>query len=95
MTNVEQFPLYHPSTKGSNGQGSYGVTMHKPTGPFHPHNKTALVCVTRGCIFRMLYQQADGRWSEVRTELESLNSSNDALTHASFCSHQGSRHASI
>ena len=74
------------------GQWNYTVSAHKPMGPIHPFNKSALVAITRGGTMRLLYQQPDGRWLEVPTEIESIGSSVDVLTHASLCADKGTQH---
>lgn len=58
-------------------------------GPFAPKNRTAIVCITRGGILRLLYPQPDGRWNEVKKSIDSLSTSDDVLSHASFCPDRG------
>ncbi|KAI9763955.1 MAG: mediator complex subunit [Geoglossum simile] len=86
--NIERmFPLYRPAVKDSNGQFQYSATNHKTFGPFHPMpSRSTLIGVTRGGMVRLWYQQHDARWLEVNTELESIGSSDDLLSHASFSS---------
>lgn len=74
------------------GQWNYTASTHKPMGPFHPFNKSALVAVTRGGTLRLVYQQPDSRWLEALTEIESIGSSIDVLTHASLCADKGIKH---
>lgn len=38
---------------------------------------------------RLVYQQPDIRWLEAGTEIESVGSSVDLLTHASMCADKG------
>lgn len=71
------------------GQWNYTASTHKPMGPFHPFNKSALVAITRGGTMRLVYQQHDGRWLEAATQVESIGSSVDVLTHASLCADKG------
>ncbi|KAH0544055.1 hypothetical protein FGG08_001673 [Glutinoglossum americanum] len=86
--NIERmFPLYRPVVKDNNGQFQYPATNHKTFGPFHPiPSRATLIGVTRGGMVRLWYQQHDTRWLEVNTELESIGSSDDLLSHASFSS---------
>ncbi|KAI9840028.1 MAG: hypothetical protein M1819_000220 [Sarea resinae] len=80
-------PFYKPVEKRE-GSWKYSVTTYKPPGTHHPANKSALVAVTRDGTLRLLYQlpAPDSSWQEVNTELESIGSSKDLLTHASICS---------
>lgn len=41
---------------------------------------------------RLVYQQPDGRWLEASTEIESIGSSVDVLTHASLCADKGNKY---
>ncbi|KAI9706527.1 MAG: mediator complex subunit [Candelina mexicana] len=89
LNNERQFPLYKPVVK-SGGQWLYHASTHKYMGPYHPVGpsppKAALVGVTRNGVFRLLFQQPENRWGETRTDLETVHSSNDLITHASICS---------
>ncbi|CAG8972316.1 hypothetical protein HYALB_00001718 [Hymenoscyphus albidus] len=60
---------------------------HAPSfGPFHPMNgKSALVCVTTNGLLRIIFPQSTNKYSEAHTELESIVSSDDLITHASIC----------
>lgn len=64
-------------------------------GPFHPANKSALVAVTRGGTLRLVYQQQDSRWLEATTEIESVSSSVDLMTHGSFCADKGADYLDV
>ncbi|KAI9804371.1 MAG: mediator complex subunit [Piccolia ochrophora] len=85
LSSDRQFALYRPAVK-IEGQFQYGLNSCKPFGPHPAHNKAALVCATRGGTLRLLYQQPDSRWLEVNCEIETIASSNEVLSHASFCS---------
>lgn len=55
-------------------------------GPFHPMNgKSAFVCVTTNGVLRIIFPQPTSKYSEAHTELESVISSDDLITHASIC----------
>lgn len=59
-------------------------------GPCHPnHSKSAFVCVTTNGLLRVLWAQNNGKWFESHTELESVVSSDDLITHAAICSDKG------
>ncbi len=64
-------------------------------GPYHPAGpsppKAALVSVTRSGVLRLLFQQPENKWGETHTDLEAVTTSNDLLTHASFCSDRGDK----
>lgn len=56
-------------------------------GPCHPnHSRSALVCVSTHGTLRVLWQQNNSKWNESHTELESIVSSDDLITHAAICS---------
>ncbi|KAI9885287.1 MAG: hypothetical protein M1823_002914 [Watsoniomyces obsoletus] len=82
------YPLYRAATRVG-GQVQYQISQYRTMGPFHAPNRAALLAVTRLGMLRLLYQSPDSRWLEVTHELESLSSSNDVLTHASFCPDPG------
>ena len=88
MTNFDQFPLYGSAIKNE-GQFHHSFSEYKVMGPYHPQNRAALVCVTRGGTLRLLYQQPDARWAEAKESLDSLGSSDDVLSHASFGADRG------
>ncbi|KAI9840522.1 MAG: mediator complex subunit [Thelocarpon superellum] len=81
-----QFPVYRPAVKADDGYQYLG-SSHKTMGPFHPYSvqgRSALICLTRGGAVRLLYQQVDQRWLDVKAELETLGGSIDVISHASF-----------
>jgi len=54
--------------------------------PNHPnHTKSAFVCVTTSGLLRLLWPQNNNKWHESHTELESILSSDDLITHAAIC----------
>ncbi|ESZ94032.1 hypothetical protein SBOR_5610 [Sclerotinia borealis F-4128] len=54
-------------------------------GPTHPiHSKSALLYVTTNGSLRLLWPQNNGKWFESITELESIVSSDDLITHAAI-----------
>ncbi|RFU33515.1 hypothetical protein B7463_g2798, partial [Scytalidium lignicola] len=65
----------------------YEASQAPVLGPCHPnHSKSAFVCITTNGILRVLWPQNTGKWYECHTELESIVSSDDLITHASICS---------
>lgn len=84
--------LHGPAVK-ENKEGNtyrYEVAQTPVLGPCHPnHNKSALVCVTTNGSLRLIWPQSNGKWQEVHTELESIVSSDDLITHAAICSDKG------
>ena len=83
-----QFPFYQPATL-VDGQYQYMGPGTKSMGPHHPQDKSAIVSVTRRAKLRLLYQQLDSKWLEVITDLEGLATSDDVISHASFCADKG------
>lgn len=55
-------------------------------GPCYPNpQKSALLCLTTNGALRLLWPQNDGKWHETVSEIESIVSSNDLITHATIC----------
>lgn len=75
----------------SEGHYQLSVSQYKTMGPFAPKSRSALLCITRGGVLRLLFQQPDSRWSEVKKSMDALASSEDILSHASFCADRGIR----
>jgi mediator of RNA polymerase II transcription subunit 16 len=64
------------------------MSHHLSPGPYNPvEGKSALICVTKSGVLRLLYQQRDrdSRWLETTAELEVSGSAiESSITHASF-----------
>jgi mediator of RNA polymerase II transcription subunit 16 len=62
------------------------MSHHLSAGPYNPvEGKSALICLTKSGVLRLLYQRRDSRWLETTTELEETGSAIDSsFTHASF-----------
>ncbi|KAK2624763.1 hypothetical protein QTJ16_005956 [Diplocarpon rosae] len=77
--------LHGPAIKeGSNYR--YEASQAPVLGPCHPvHSKSAFVCVTTNGLLRVLLPLANNKWHESHTELESIVSSDDLITHAAIC----------
>lgn len=64
----------------------YEVSPAIAFGPCFPNpQKSALICVTANGLLRLLWPQHDGKWQESTSEIESIVSSDDLITHASIC----------
>jgi mediator of RNA polymerase II transcription subunit 16 len=64
----------------------YEMAQTVSFGPCYPHpQKSALICLTTNGVLRLLWPQNDGKWNESTSEIESVVSSNDLITHASIC----------
>jgi mediator of RNA polymerase II transcription subunit 16 len=62
-------------------------------GPSHPNPaKSAFVYVTTNGSLRVLYPQNNNKWFEAHTELESIVSSDDLITHAAICGDKSKYH---
>ena len=72
-----------------NNRWAYSPFRRRPTGPFHPANKAAVICVTRSGMIKLLYQNPDSRWTEVSAELKNTGYSDRLLTHAALVATQG------
>lgn len=83
--------LYGPGIKDG-ADYRYDSSQAPVLGPCHPnHGKSALVCVTTNGLLRLIWPQNGNavKWHESHTELESVVSSDDLITHAAICSEKG------
>lgn len=62
------------------------MSHHLSTGPYNPvEGKSALVCLTRSGVLRLLFQQQDGKWQDTSVEIEGpAIAVESSFTHASF-----------
>ncbi|KAF4984834.1 hypothetical protein FZEAL_62 [Fusarium zealandicum] len=78
--------MYGPATKHGNGY-TYESSFVHAGGPSHPNPaKSALFTITTNGILRMIWSQSNNRIEETTMELESVSSSDEVITHASFAS---------
>ncbi|KEY74115.1 hypothetical protein S7711_05365 [Stachybotrys chartarum IBT 7711] len=78
--------LYGPATKHGNSY-HYDSSFVHATGPNHPSaSKSALFCVTSSGMLKMFWSQFNNKTEETTMELESVNSSDDLVTHAALAS---------
>jgi mediator of RNA polymerase II transcription subunit 16, fungi type len=65
-------------------------------GPWHPNQaKSALVCVTANGMVKLFWSQNNNKVEETISELESINASDDSITHASICNDKSASPISI
>ncbi|KPM43886.1 hypothetical protein AK830_g2704 [Neonectria ditissima] len=82
--------MYGPANKHGNGY-TYESSFVHASGPTHPTPaKSALFTVSSNGTLRMLWSQSNNRIEETTMELESVNSSDDQVTHATFGSEKKS-----
>lgn len=72
-----------------NGRWACSPFRRRPIGPFHPANKSALICVTRVGQIRLIYQNPDSKWAELPGDLKTTGYSDRLLTHAAMVATQG------
>lgn len=78
--------MYGPANKHGNGYAYESSFVHA-VGPVHPNpSKSALFTVTSNGTLKMFWSQVNNRIEETTMELESVNSSDDQVTHATFAS---------
>lgn len=78
-----------PAIKEASGF-RYDASTAPNLGPTHPiPTKSAFVYVTSNGSLRLLWLQSNGKWLESHTELESIISSDDLITHAAICAERG------
>ncbi|KFY20265.1 hypothetical protein V491_03862 [Pseudogymnoascus sp. VKM F-3775] len=64
----------------------YEISQAIAFGPCFPNaHKSALITVSTSGSLSLLWPQADGKWHELSSEIESISSSDDLITHASIC----------
>jgi len=84
------YALYRPAARQEDRNFRYQAVSFKPFGPFHPIlNKVAAIGITRGGTVKMWYQDGQGRYQEVTTELEGFASLDDLFSHASISCSKG------
>lgn len=73
------------------------MSHHMSPGPYNPvEGKSALVCLTRSGVLRLLFQQRDGKWQETNVEIEGpAIAVESSFTHASFAPNVGKVLSSI
>ncbi|OHF01042.1 RNA polymerase II Mediator complex subunit Sin4 [Colletotrichum orchidophilum] len=81
----KQYYVSHgPAVKDGN-QYRYESSFVHAFGPWHPNpSKSALLCVTTNGHLKMFWAQNNNKIEETSLELESVNSSDDLITHAAL-----------
>ncbi|KAF7546627.1 hypothetical protein G7Z17_g8306 [Cylindrodendrum hubeiense] len=78
--------MYGPANKHGNSYAYESSFVHA-VGPTHPNPaKSTLFTVTSNGTLRMFWSQVNNKIQETTMELESVNSSDDQVTHATFAS---------
>lgn len=78
--------MYGPANKQGN-MYQYESSFLHALGPCHPHSaKSALFCMTMNGMLKMYWSQNNGRMEETTMELESVNTTDELVTHAAFSS---------
>ncbi|KAI8282416.1 hypothetical protein K4K60_003596 [Colletotrichum sp. SAR11_57] len=87
----KQYYVCHgPAVKDGN-QYRYESSFVHAYGPWHPNqSKSALLCVTANGDLKMFWAQNNNKIEETTLELESINSSDDLITHAALHSDKSS-----
>ncbi|EQB58220.1 RNA polymerase II Mediator complex subunit Sin4 [Colletotrichum gloeosporioides Cg-14] len=87
----KQYYVCHgPAVKDGN-QYRYESSFVHAYGPWHPNqSKSALLCVTANGNLKMFWAQNNNKIEETTLELESINSSDDLITHAALHSDKSS-----
>ncbi|KAL9130983.1 MAG: hypothetical protein Q9217_000972 [Psora testacea] len=79
---------YKPSIK-TNGQWNFMCTPQKVAGPRHPLQRPSIVIVTKGGTIRVLYQDKDNRWQDIRADVQHLKDRSGLLSHVAMCTDGG------
>lgn len=78
--------MYGPANKHGNNY-QYESSFVHATGPTHPTpSKSALFTITTNGTLKMFWSQVTNRVEETVIELESVNSADDLVTHATLAS---------
>ncbi|KAG5985084.1 hypothetical protein E4U55_001587 [Claviceps digitariae] len=78
--------MYGPANKQGNVY-QYESSFFHALGPCHPHPaKSAFFCMSMNGLLKMYWSQNNGRMEETVMELESVNETDELVTHASFSS---------
>ncbi|KAL0936566.1 mediator of rna polymerase ii transcription subunit 16 [Colletotrichum truncatum] len=87
----KQYYVCHgPAVKDGNSYRYESSFVHA-YGPWHPNpSKSALLCVTASGNLKMFWAQNNNKIEETSLELESINSSDDLITHAALHSDKSS-----
>lgn len=74
------------SASRSGDDWKFHMSHHLSPGPYNPvEGKSALVCLTRSGVLRLLFQWRDGKWQETNIDIEgSASAVESSFTHASF-----------
>lgn len=80
-------PTFHNGPGIKDGRGyRYEASQAQILGPCNPiPGKSAFVFVTTNGLLKLLWPQSNNKWCDIHTELESIVSSNDLITHAAIC----------
>lgn len=77
--------LNGPGIKEGHGY-RYEASQAPILGPCNPiPGKSAFIFVTTNGLLKLLWPQSNNKWCDIHTELESIVSSNDLITHAAIC----------
>ncbi|RDA96051.1 hypothetical protein CP533_5827 [Ophiocordyceps camponoti-saundersi (nom. inval.)] len=83
----QPYNIIHGPAKRHGNTYQYETSFLHAGGPSHPHSsKSALLCVTMGGMLKMYWSQNNNRTEETLLELESVNSSDELVTHAALAS---------
>ena len=82
--------MYGPATRDGN-VFRYDSSFVNASGLSHPlPNRSALFCVTTSGMLKMFWAQTNNKMEETTVELESVNASDDLVTHAAMASDKSS-----
>ncbi|GJC99681.1 RNA polymerase II mediator complex subunit Sin4 [Colletotrichum higginsianum] len=88
----KQYYVSHGPAVRDGNQYRYESSFVHAYGPWHPNpSKSALLCVTTNGHLKMFWAQNNNKIEETTLELESVNSSDDLVTHAALHSDKSSQ----
>ena len=82
----ERGPTYFAkSATFKDGRWGFTIMQQSSHGPKYPLGKPVMLVITRKGTAKSIFQDRDGRWQELRTELQPFSRATGFLTHAAFC----------
>lgn len=67
------------------GRWAFTCSHQKLLGPRNPHQKPALVAITRSGAIKVLFQSQDNRWQDFKSDIDNFSRPAELLTHAAMC----------
>lgn len=80
---------YYKPAMLKDGQWNFTMTQQNAYGPKPPASKPSLIVVTRAGTVKVIYQDKENRWHQIRSEQERPISNTGIFSHAALCVDKG------